>query len=73
METDVVEIGPCLIKTDSDGKPLPGFLCSNCKESLSKVNYRGDPVLVCLKCNATLDYPDVHAALIEYMSKMKKA
>ena len=72
MTNNLVEIGPCLIKTDNEGKPLPGFFCLNCKESLSKVNYRGDPVLVCLKCNATLDYPDAHKALIAYMSDLKK-
>lgn len=71
MKKDAVSIGPCLIRVLENGEPvMEEFLCGNCEAALMQSKYRGEPVLVCRNCNAVLDYPEAHKALVEYMNKV---
>ena len=62
----LLEIGPCLIKTASSGQRLEGVYCPHCHSYMEKGKYKpfsDDYVYLCSKCDFMLSSKVVESAL----------
>lgn len=69
----LVEIGPCFVKETSDGTPLEGVYCPDCKMPMDKGEYgaSGELYYHCMKCDVRLPAEIVDSPLAAYHRALK--
>lgn len=69
----LVEIGPCFVKETSDGSPLEGVYCPDCKMPMDKGEYGvpGELYYHCMKCDVRLPAEIVDSSLAAYHRALK--